>query len=425
MQLYSTNNKAQTATLKEAVIQGLAPDGGLFMPTEIPKLPEEFFQKTHSFQEISFEVAKTLLQDSIPGDDLKTIIDEAINFDAPLVNIHDNINSLELFHGPTLAFKDFGARFMARLMQYFIEPGEKITILAATSGDTGSAVAQGFLNIPGINVVLLYPSGKVSRIQEQQLTTIGQNVTALEVEGTFDDCQAMVKEAFNNEELKNRIKLSSANSINIARLIPQTFYYFYAYSKIKNPLVFSVPSGNLGNLTAGLIAKKMGLPVKRFLAVSNSNDTFPLYVTTGKYKAKPSVTTISNAMDVGNPSNFARILALYDNDITKIREDIWAKSYSDESTRRTIYEVSNNYDYILDPHGAVAYLGLTEYLKDDKETPGIFLETAHPAKFMDVVEPMAKVPIKTPERLAECLKKPKKSIKISNTFEDLKKFLLQ
>jgi len=424
MQLYSTNNKAQTATLKEAVIQGLAADGGLFMPTEIPKLPEEFFQKTHSFQEISFEVAKTLLQDSIPEDDLKTIIDEAINFDAPLVNIHDNINSLELFHGPTLAFKDFGARFMAKLMQYFIEPGEKITILAATSGDTGSAVAQGFLNIPGIKVFLLYPSGKVSRIQEQQLTTIGQNVTALEVEGTFDDCQAMVKEAFNNEELKNRIKLSSANSINIARLIPQTFYYFYAYSKIKNPLVFSVPSGNLGNLTAGLIAKKMGLPVKRFLAVSNANDSFPLYITTGKYKAKPSVTTISNAMDVGNPSNFARILALYDNDITKIREDIWAKSYSDESTRRTIYEVSNNYDYILDPHGAVAYLGLTEYLKDDKETPGIFLETAHPAKFMDVVEPMAKVPIKTPERLAECLKKPKKSIKISNTFEDLKTFLL-
>lgn len=423
MQLYSTNNKNVTATLKEAVIQGLSPDGGLFIPTEIPKLPEDFFSKELSFQERSFEVAKTLTQDSIPGDDLKKIINDSINFDAPVVNIHDNISALELFHGPTLAFKDFGARFMARLMQYFLEPGEKITILVATSGDTGSAVAQGFLNVPGINVVLLYPSGKVSHIQEQQLTTIGQNVTALEVEGTFDDCQQMVKTAFNNEELKKHIKLSSANSINIARLIPQTFYYFHAYAQVKEAPVFSVPSGNFGNLTAGLIAKKMGLPVKKFVAATNANNTFPKYLETGTYTQKTSIQTISNAMDVGNPSNFARIKALYSNNLEEMKQDIWSSSYSDEATRRTISEVSSRYGYILDPHGAVAYLGLTEYLAKDKETPGIFLETAHPSKFKDIVEPMAKVPIEIPERLAECLSKAKQSIKIAATHSALENFL--
>ena len=310
-------------------------------------------------------------------------------------------------------------------MKHFLNPGEEISILAATSGDTGSAVAQGFLDTAGVNVVLLYPSKKVSHIQEQQLTTIGHNITALEIDGSFDDCQRMVKEAFNNEELNQKIKLSSANSINIARLIPQTFYYFYAYSKIKKPAVFSVPSGNFGNLTAGLIAKKMGLPVSKFVAATNANDAFPQYLKSGKYEAKPSVHTISNAMDVGAPNNFPRILDLYQNDLEAIKQDIWSNSYNDEATRRTIHEVSDNYDYILDPHGAIAYLGLTEYLENDSETPGIFLETAHPAKFKDVVEPMAEVPIKIPERLAECLKKEKQSIKMSSAFKDLKDFLLK
>lgn len=408
------------------------------MPTKIPTLPNKFFKKIHSlnFQEIAFEVAKTLLKDDIPIKNLKKIVSESINFDAPLVKIINKkkpIYALELFHGPTLAFKDFGARFMAHLMSYFLQnSNKKVTILVATSGDTGSAVASGFFNIKNIQVVLLYPSKKVSKIQEQQLTTMGGNITTLEVKGTFDDCQKLVKQAFTDNELKNKFQknnnfLSSANSINIARLITQSFYYFYAYSQLpKNtkPPIICVPSGNFGNLTAGLIAKKMGLPVNKFIAATNINDIFPKYLKTGKFKAKPSKKTISNAMDVGNPSNFARILELYKNNIKKLRKDVWSQSFSDEQTKNAIIEVEKKYNYIMDPHGAVAYLGLTEYLKKHNKYPGIFFETAHPSKFANIVEPLIKKPIPCPKRLAACLKKQKRTIKLANDFNDFKALLL-
>ncbi len=442
MKFYSTNKKAKLANLKKAVMQGLAEDGGLFMPTKIPTLPGKFFKKIHSlnFQEIAFEVAKTLLKNDIPIKNLKKIVSESINFDAPLVKIINQKNpiyTLELFHGPTLAFKDFGARFMARLMSYFLQnSNKKITILVATSGDTGSAVASGFLNVKNAQVILLYPSGKVSKIQEQQLTTMGTNITALEVKGTFDDCQKLVKQAFTNLGLKTAFEqthnfLSSANSINIARLIPQSFYYFYAYSqlpKTTQPPIICVPSGNFGNLTAGLIAKKMGLPISKFIAATNANDVFPKYLKTGKFKAKPSTKTISNAMDVGNPSNFARILELYKNNIKKLRKDIWSQSFSDKQTKNAIKKVAKKYNYIMDPHGAVAYIGLTEYLKkhhESRKSPGIFFETAHPSKFADIVEPLIKKPITCPKRLALCLKKQKRTIKLTNNFNDLKSFLLK
>ncbi|MCX6735420.1 MAG: threonine synthase [Candidatus Peregrinibacteria bacterium] len=434
MKLFSTNRKADPkflpplATFEKAVMQGLAEDGGLFMPTEIPTLPKDFFEKISilSLPEISFEVAKTLLQEDIPEKDLRKIIDESINFDAPLKQVVENIFSLELFHGPTLAFKDFGARFMARIMSYFINKSDKkITIIVATSGDTGSAVASGVYNVPGIRVFLLYPSGKVSKIQEQQLTTMGGNIHALEIDGTFDDCQRLVKTAFVDKELKtifaeNNDSLGSANSINIARLIPQSFYYFYAYAQLKNKdyAVFSIPSGNLGNLTAGLIAKKMGLPIKKFIAANNSNNSFTEYLHTGNFTAKASVTTISNAMDVGNPSNFVRILELYENNLEKIRQDISSADFSDEKTAAAIKEVYEKYHYTMDPHGAVAYLGLKTF-----SPCGIFFETAHPAKFLDVVEPIIGTKIQIPERLASCLTKTKVTTKLSKEFQDFKNFL--
>lgn len=442
MRLRSTSDKNNIATLKEAVLKGLADDGGLFVPLKIPKIKSNFIKNIHkySFQRIAFEIAKTLLEKNIPENALKKIVNESINFDAPLIKLDKNIYTLELFHGPTLAFKDFGARFMSKLMTYFIKTSkQKLLILAATSGDTGSAVGNGFLNIKNTKVILLYPSGKVSKIQEQQLTTMNKNITALEINGTFDDCQRLVKEAFMNKEIKekfakNKILLSSANSINIARLIPQTFYYFYAYAQYlklckthDTKLVFSVPSGNFGNLTAGLIAKKMGLPVKKFVASTNANDIFPKYLSNGKFNPKPSKKTISNAMDVGNPSNFARIQALYKNDIKKIREAIWSQSFSDQKTKKAIQEIYKNYNYIADPHGAVAYLGLKEYFKkhQGKNDIGIFLETAHPAKFLDIVEPILKKKIKIPPALLKCLKKKKTSIKLSKNFVDLKNALLQ
>ncbi len=406
MKLYSIKNPSHIVDLKTAVLQSLSPDGGLYMPTEIPKFPPEFFHQNLTFQEIAFQVAKKLIGSDVSEDVLKEIVYDSVNFDAPVVHLKENIYALELFHGPTLAFKDFGARFMSRLTRHF-EKGQ-ITVLVATSGDTGSAVAQGFYKIPNTKVILLYPSGKVSHIQEQQLTTLGENIHALEVDGTFDDCQRMVKEAFLDPDLH----LTSANSINIARLIPQTFYYFYAYFQLKKPLVFSVPSGNFGNLTAGLIAQKMGLPVEKFIAAVNTNETFPEYLRTGEFKPKPSVKTISNAMDVGNPSNFPRVLKLNENDIL-------SASFSDQQTKEAILEIAPY--YTLDPHGAVAYLGLKKFLKPNQT--GVLLETAHPAKFADILEPILNKKIEIPERLKSCLKKEKKSVKIRPEFEDLKKFL--
>ena len=362
MRLYSTKNPTSFVSLKEAVFKGLPEDNGLFMPEFIPQLSNDFIKnlKNHSFQSIAFEVAKTLIGDTIPEKDLKNIVESAIDFPAPVVKLEDDTYILELFHGPSLAFKDFGARFMAQLMSYFNQGDNKeLVILVATSGDTGGAVAAGFYKALGIKVVILYPSGKVSMLQEKQLTTLGENITALEVEGTFDDCQALVKKAFLDSELTHKIRLSSANSINIARLIPQSFYYFEAYKQLDTkgkPVIFSIPSGNFGNLTAGLFAKKMGLPIHQFLAATNANDVVPQYLASGSYKPIPSVRTLSNAMDVGNPSNFARMLNLYSSTWNNMIEDIKGYSYNDEQTKAAVKEVFSKYNYIIDPHGAVGYL---------------------------------------------------------------------
>ena len=427
MKLYSTNNKENIVDLKTAVLNGLAEDEGLFMPTKIPKMKKEFFENIEklSFQEIAFEAAKQLLSEDISTKKLKQIIDEAINFDAPLVKLEENIYCLELFHGPTLAFKDFGARFMSRLISYFNK--KETLILVATSGDTGSAVAHGFYNVPGIKVVLLYPSAKVSQIQEQQLTTMGGNIQALEIKGNFDDCQTLVKQAITDSDLNKTLNLSSANSINIARLIPQSFYYLYAYAQIKKinkkPLAICVPSGNFGNLTAGLIAKKMGLPIKKFIAATNANDPFPIFLQTGHFKPKDSVKTLSNAMDVGNPSNFVRILELYKFNLENIRKEIESKSYNDEKTLETMREVYQNSDYILDPHGAIGYMGIKDFIKNHNKYCGIFLETADPSKFTNIVNKAIEVNPPMPKRLEKCLDKEKESIVLSNQFSDLKAFL--
>ena len=427
MKLYSTNNKENIVDLKTAVLNGLAEDEGLFMPTKIPKMKKEFFENIEklSFQEIAFEAAKQLLSEDISVKKLKQIIDEAINFDTPLVKLEENIYCLELFHGPTLAFKDFGARFMSRLISYFNK--KESLILVATSGDTGSAVAHGFYNVPGIKVVLLYPSAKVSQIQEQQLTTMGGNIQALEIKGNFDDCQTLVKQAITDPDLNKNLNLSSANSINIARLIPQSFYYFYAYAQIKKinkkPLAICVPSGNFGNLTAGLIAKKMGLPIKKFIAATNANDPFPIFLQTGYFKPKDSVKTLSNAMDVGNPSNFVRILELYKFNLENIRKEIESKSYNDEETLETMRELYQNSDYILDPHGAIGYMGIKEFIKNHNKYCGLFLETADPSKFTNIVNKAIGINPPIPKRLEKCLDKEKESIVLSNQFNDLKAFL--
>ncbi len=419
MKFFSTNDPSNQVTLKEAVLHAYPEDKGLYLPTEIPQLPREFFDNISnlSLQEISFTAAKALIGDALTQRQLKEIIDEAINFDAPLVPLTDSISILELFYGPTLAFKDFGARFMARLMSaYTREDKEKLTILVATSGDTGSAVAQGFYQVPGIEVMVFYPQGQVSEIQEKQFTTLGKNITAFEVKGTFDDCQALVKEAFLNPELNKLKRLTSANSINIARLIPQTFYYFYAYAKLKqkNDAVFSIPSGNFGNLTAGLIAKKMGLPVSKFIAATNINDVVPKYLKTGQFEPGPSKHTLSNAMDVGNPSNFARMKSLYSS--RSMTDDIYGASFTDDQTRECIKKVYDETGYILDPHGAVGYLGLQHYQKSHP-CQGIVLETAHPAKFLDIVEPIVHEQIPIPERLAETMSKEKKTVIIDPSVE--------
>lgn len=428
MKFYSTNRKSEPVSLREAVIKGQAGDGGLFLPASIPPLSAAFIQSlpSRSLMEIGVEVCQRLFGDELPRSVAEEVVGR-LTFDAPLVEIENNVHILELFHGPTLAFKDFGARFMAGLLSYFVRNENRmLTILVATSGDTGSAVANGFLDAPGIRVVVLYPGGKISQIQEKQMTTLGHNIVALEVEGAFDDCQRLVKQAFLDAELNDRMRLTSANSINIGRLIPQSFYYFRGYAQMKGETsnaVFSVPSGNFGNLTAGIIAKKMGLPISRFIAATNANSVVPQYLQSGRFEPRPSLETLSNAMDVGNPSNFARILDLFGNDWEAIRRNVAGSSHSDEETRTTIKRVYEKHGYVLDPHGAVGYAALVKY-QQQTACAGVVLETAHPAKFADIVESATGVVVTIPDSLKECLKKPKQSIPIGKTFEELKSFLL-
>lgn len=431
MKYYSTNKKAPYATLEEAVVNGLASDKGLYMPEKINKLPKEFFDNIDklSFQEIAYKVADAFFGEDVPADVLKGIVYDTLSFDIPAVNVKDNIYSLELFHGPTLAFKDVGGRFMARLLGYFIrkEGEEKVNVLVATSGDTGSAVANGFLGVDGIHVYVLYPKGKVSEIQEKQFTTLGKNITAIEVDGTFDDCQALVKNAFMDKELNEHMKLTSANSINVARFLPQAFYYFYAYAQMKkigkaDNLVVCVPSGNFGNITAGLFGKKMGLPIKRFIAANNKNDIFYNYLKSGEYKPRPSVSTIANAMDVGDPSNFARVLDLYGCSHDEICKDIEGVTYSDEQISDIVSTAYTETGYLLDPHGACGYRALSENLKNGET--GVFLETAHPAKFLNTVQGIIREEIAIPKKLQEFMKGTKQSIQMDKSFDSFKKYLM-
>lgn len=431
MKYYSTNGKAPEADLHKAVVKGLAEDKGLYMPETLKKLPQDFFDNIQdmSFQEISYRVADAFFGEDVPADTLKKIVYDTLSFDCPTVKVNDNIYSLELFHGPTLAFKDVGARFMARLLGHFIsqEDNEEVNVLVATSGDTGSAVANGFLGVEGIHVYVLYPKGKVSAIQECQFTTLGKNITAVEVDGVFDDCQALVKSAFMDNDLNKHMKLTSANSINVARFLPQSFYYFYAYAQMKklglaDNLVVCVPSGNFGNITSGLFAKKMGLPIKRFIAANNANDIFYKYLQTGVYEPKASVQTIANAMDVGDPSNFARIIDLYKNDHDEICADVSGATFTDEQIAETIKAVSDKYGYICDPHGACGYRALEAGLKEGET--GVFLETAHPAKFKSTVESIIGHEIEIPQKLAEFMKGTKQSIQMPKNFEDFKEYLL-
>ncbi len=441
MQLYSTNNRQHLVNLKEAVFRGLPPDNGLYMPVNIPKLPDDFLNNLgqYSFAEIGFEVCKHLFQGAIPEKDLKEIVYSAINFPAPIVSLDHNTFILELFHGPSLAFKDFGARFMARLMSYFNQGEDKeLIILVATSGDTGGAVAAGFQNTPGIKVVILYPSGKVSPLQEKQLTTLGGNITALEVDGTFDDCQTLVKQAFLDPGLTSKIRLSSANSINISRLVPQSFYYFQAYKQLPDhakPAVFCIPSGNFGNLTAGLLAARMGLPVQHFIAATNVNDVVPVYLDTGNYKPRPSQRTISNAMDVGNPSNFARMLDLYGSDDKPtlanmnmvwegMKDRISGYGITDKQTKQVMLDVFQLYNYVIDPHAAVGYLALRTWQKEQLKA-GVILETAHPTKFLADVEEVLNSKIEVPNRLAVLADLPKDAINMGISYLDFKSFLTE
>lgn len=430
MNFYSLNKIAPNVTFKDAVIKGLAPDKGLYFPEKITPLNKEFLNNIENLsnEEISFEVIKQFVADEIPEKELKEIIKETVNFDFPIVPIEENIAALELFHGPTMAFKDVGARFMARCLGYFNKEQKtaKVTVLVATSGDTGGAVASGFLGVEGVEVVILYPSGKVSDVQEKQLTTLGQNITALEVNGTFDDCQSMVKTAFLDAELIANKNLTSANSINVARWLPQIFYFFFAYKQLKSKqkdLIFSVPSGNFGNICAGLMAYKLGLPVKQFIAATNINDIVPNYMETGIYAPKPSIQTISNAMDVGDPSNFVRILEIFKNDDSKLKEVLSSYSFTDKETQIAMREIKAKHNYIADPHGAVGYLGLKKKGIDNNAF-GIFLETAHPVKFLNVVEPIINETINLPKQIKEVIDKEKVSIKISS-YEELKQFLIR
>ncbi|HPS11463.1 MAG TPA: threonine synthase [Paludibacteraceae bacterium] len=435
---YSTNNTSLTVSLQEAVVKGLAEDKGLFMPEKIEKLPQEFFDTigTLSFPEIAYTVAEAFFGSDIEADELKKIVNETLSFDTPLVEVEDRIYSLELFHGPTLAFKDVGARFMSRMLAYFIrkeQNTEPVNVLVATSGDTGSAVANGFLGVEGIRVFVLYPKGLVSKIQESQFTTLGQNITALEVDGTFDDCQRLVKSAFLDEELNRKMRLTSANSINVARFLPQAFYYFYAFAQLRSmqpkrsaeelETVFCVPSGNFGNLTAGLIAKRMGLPVKRYIAANNRNDIFLQYLKSGIYTPKPSVATIANAMDVGDPSNFVRVLDLYGHSHEAICREISGVSYTDEEIGDAMRLCLKENNYLTDPHGACGYLALKSGLSGNEN--GIFLETAHPAKFKETVESIIGQPVEIPEKLQAFMKGTKQRTAMSSDFETFKTYLME
>ena len=430
---YSTNKKAPVATLEKAVVKGLAEDRGLYMPEQIRQLPKEFFDNIQdmSFQELSYRVADAFFGEDVDAESLKRIVYDTLSFDCPVERVTDNIYSLELFHGPTLAFKDVGARFMARLLQYFIKKeGEtkEVNVLVATSGDTGSAVANGFLGVEGIHVYVLYPKGKVSPIQECQFTTLGKNITAIEVDGVFDDCQALVKSAFMDEELNNHMKLTSANSINVARFLPQSFYYFNAYARMKalglaDNLVMCVPSGNFGNICSALFGRKMGLPVKRFIAANNANDIFYNYLQTGKYEPKASIQTLANAMDVGDPSNFARIYDLHNGSHEAITEYISGATYKDEQIRTTMQQCYNEAGYTLDPHGACGYQALKDLLNDGEV--GVFCETAHPAKFKEKVDEIIGIDVEIPERLADFMKGTKQSVPLGKDFAGFKKFLME
>ncbi|NDV45242.1 threonine synthase [Flagellimonas sediminis] len=429
MKFYSLNNPDLQASFKEAVIAGIAPDKGLYFPDSITPLPADFFKNIEqlSNHEIAFKAIHQFVNEDIPNAVLKEIIANTLDFDFPVVPMEENVATLELFHGPTMAFKDVGARFMANCLGYFSQ-GEKqdVTVLVATSGDTGGAVANGFLGVEGVKVVILYPSGKVSDIQEKQLTTLGQNIEAMEVDGTFDDCQRMVKSAFLDKEITDHKKLTSANSINVARWLPQLFYFLFAYKQAKSngkEIVFSVPSGNFGNICAGMVAQKLGMPVKHFVASTNVNDVVPKFMENGIYEPVPSKATISNAMDVGDPSNFIRIQHLYQGNLETLRENLSSYSFSDEETREAMKKIHAQSGYVMDPHGAVGYLGLKEYQKDYPDTYGIFLETAHPVKFLDVVEHTLGLSPEIPPQIQKVMGREKKSHLIK-TYEDLKAFLL-
>ncbi len=431
MKYRSTLRRSPEVSLRDAVLRGSAPDGGLYVPVEMPRLPQDFPDRLAGmpFGEIAKEAGKLFTGTEITAQRLKKIAADAFDFPVPLVTLNERLHILELFHGPTLAFKDFGARFMARLMGFFVEKmGKELTVIVATSGDTGSAVAQAFLGVPGIRVVILYPTGRVSDAQEKQLTTMGRNIIALEVAGSFDDCQRLAKQSLVDPALAEKITVTSANSINIGRLIPQIFYYFAAVAQLPSreaPVVFSVPSGNFGNLTGGLYAKRIGLDVAQFVASTNANDVFPEFLRSGNMIPRASRHTISNAMDVGNPSNFARIVDLYENDLQAIRHDIWGCSFSDEETLRVMHDIEQRHGYVLDPHTAVGVLGWQSYAKQNHgHAQGIVLATAHPAKFGDIVARAIGVRPEMPERLAAFLDRPKQSIPFPNRFSELQEFLL-
>jgi len=431
MNYYSLYTKTHTVSFDKAVIQGIAPDKGLYFPEYIPRLEDSFWNtlEKYSHTEIAFRLLQPFVGDTIDAKTLKEIIDDVLSFEFPLVAIEDQISTLELFHGPTLAFKDVGARFMARCLGYFLaqrKQQKEVTVLVATSGDTGGAVARGFYKIPGIKVVILYPSGKVSDIQEKQLTTLGENITALEVQGTFDDCQAMVKKAFLDSEIIAQKQLTSANSINVARWLPQSLYYVFAYRQLKTrnqPIAFSVPSGNFGNICAGIVAYQMGLPVQRFIASVNSNTTIPRFMTTGKYIPRPTIPTLSNAMDVSDPSNFIRVLELFENDRKLLSQKLSSYSYCDKATRQVMHQLYTDHNYVADPHGAVAYLGLKAYLQQHPEAYGVFLETAHPVKFLPTVQAVVGEIKTLPEQIKGLIDKEKRAIPIVD-YNNLKTFLL-
>ncbi len=429
MKYYSTYDRNLKVGLQEAVFKGLARDGGLYMPEALPHVPGKFLEQIdgHDLQDIAVFLSKLLFGEDIDETDLVEIASGAVNFTTPLVQVSEKINTLELFHGPTLAFKDIGARFMARMLGYFTRGyNREIHVLVATSGDTGSAVANGFLGVHGVRVHILYPKGLVSRVQEKQFTTLGENITALEIDGSFDDCQKLVKTAFSDKTLPEKLTLTSANSINLARLLPQTFYYFDAWRQLtrKTNLVFCVPSGNFGNLTAGLIAARMGLPVSHFIAATNVNDIVPEYLLTGTFKPRPSVATVANAMDVGNPSNFARILDLFDHSHSAIADAISGFACTDDQIRETIGRVRKETGYLPDPHGAAGFLAAEHYLTDHPEANIVFLETAHPAKFMETVSESTGEKIAMPEKLKKFEDREKKTILLSHKYEDFKDYLM-